>query len=239
MLVFRSETAQMAATGRADRPGPAHRVRRRWATRGVPSRAGEAAARALVPVAACAVLIAGVLGLQGAVAAPDAGASTAAVATWTQLLPTSSPSARWDATIADDSATTAMVLFGGDSGSGNLGDTWSFDGSNWTQLFPTTSPSARRNAAMAYDPATGTTILFGGWSSSNLGDTWSFDGSNWTQLFPTTSPSARHLAAMAYDPATGTMILFGGFNGTSLGDTWSFDGSNWTQLSPTTSPPAR
>ena len=160
--------------------------------------------------------------------------------TWTELSPTTSPSARQNASMAYDPATGDMVLFGGYAG-GYVGDTWTWNGTTWTKLSPATSPSAREAASMAYDPATGNMVLFGGGGGSGLNDdTWTWNGTTWAELSPTTSPGNRWLASMAYDPATGNMVLFGGYNGSEYrNDTWTWSGTTWTELSPTTSPSAR
>src|SRR5690348_5793835 len=98
--------------------------------------------------------------------------------TWTQLSPTTSPSARAYSSAAFDPATGQTILFGGCGSGVYYNHTWSWDGSTWSQLSPTTSPSARAYASMAFSPVTGQMILFGGQDSSGLFDeTWSWDGS--------------------------------------------------------------
>ena len=166
---------------------------------------------------------------------------TSPEATWTRVSPATSPPVRDSASMAYDSATGSVVLFGGANGGSDLNDTWTFNGVTWTRLSPSTSPPARAYASMAYDPATGKIVLFGGsGNSGDLSDTWTFDGTNWTELSTTARPPARDSASFAYDAATGKIVLFGGEgNGGNLGDTWTFDGTNWTQLSPPASPPAR
>ena len=64
---------------------------------------------------------------------------------WTQLSPTTSPPARYGASMAYDPGTGNMVLFGGWGGSPDwpgsyLGDTLGFNGTTWTYFSPTTSP---------------------------------------------------------------------------------------------------
>ncbi len=145
--------------------------------------------------------------------------------TWTKQAPATSPPGRAGASMAYDAATGNIVLFGGFNmpSSGELGDTWTWNGSTWTKQAPNTSPSAREDASMAYDAASGNVVLFGGGTSSSLfGDTWTWNGSTWTKQAPNTSPSARYDAAMAYDAATGTVVLFGGHGGAFLGDTWTW-----------------
>ena len=170
---------------------------------------------------------------------PAVQASSASTATWTKQHPATSPPAREDAAMAYDAATGTAVLFGG---SGDLDDTWTWNGATWTQQHPATSPPARQAAAMAYDAATGTVVLFGGFGSSSLlGDTWTWNGTTWTQQHPATSPSIRGYAAAACDVATGTVVLFGGErpDGANFRDTWTWNGTTWTQQHQATSPRAR
>ncbi len=75
-----------------------------------------------------------------------------AVNGWTQLSPASSPPALDYSSMAFDPATGQLILFGGDSHSGFLGDTWAWTGGTWTQLNPASSPPARIGASMAFDP---------------------------------------------------------------------------------------
>jgi hypothetical protein len=167
--------------------------------------------------------------------------------TWTQLHPTSSPSARGHSVAVYDAADGYVVLFGGlqqgggPVGGGSMYDTWTFHAGVWTKLPLTVHPSARYQAAMAYDTAMQRVVLFGGTTGAN--ETWQFHAGKWTELHPAVSPPGRRLAMMAYDPAAGAIILFGGCQGGGcapmLGDTWSFAGGTWTQLHPATSPSPR
>jgi|GEM_PF-5203940 len=162
-------------------------------------------------------------------------------ATWSQLSPSTSPSARDGAVMAYDPATSQLLLFSGQDYNGVLNDTWTWNGTTWTKLNPSTSPPARYVAVMAYDPATSQLLLFGGYDgSSDVYDTWIWTGTTWSQLSPSTSPSARDGAVMAYDSATSQLLLFGGedYNGI-LNDTWTWNGTTWTKLNSSTSPPAR
>jgi len=146
------------------------------------------------------------------------------------------PSARHFPSMAFDSATGSIVLFGGyNTPSGSLGDTWAWN-SGWTQQNPTTSPCGRYQASMAYDAATSTVVLFGGGGTlcgDTTSDTWTWNGTTWTQQAPGTSPRGRDLASMAYDPALGKVFMFGGIGtgSTFLSDTWTWDGSTWTNVS--------
>lgn len=194
------------------------------------------AVRLVVVLSMLAALVVGIVG-----SAPTAVAAVGDL--WTQLAPTTSPTARSGAAIAYDASTNQTILFGGNANGTAENDTWSWNGTNWTELSPPTSPSARYNASLAYDPATQQLILFGGFNgSAYLNDTWSWTGTTWTQLSPTTVPPVRDGAALAYDGASGqaNLVLFGGYNGTTyLQDTWTWSGSNWTSPSPTTKPAVR
>jgi len=67
-----------------------------------------------------------------------AGASmpTSPEATWTRVSPATSPPVRDSASMAYDSATGSVVLFGGANGGSDLNDTWTFNGVTWTRLSP-------------------------------------------------------------------------------------------------------
>ena len=156
---------------------------------------------------------------------PDAGATTPPP-TWEQLSPVTSPSARILASMAYDSGTGQLVLFGGNDNGDILGDTWTWNGTTWTKQSPATSPSDRYDAPMAYDTATGQLVLFGGTlatSPPESNDTWTWNGTTWAQQVPATSPPARVLASMAYDSGTGQLVLFDGLtSGGELNDTWAY-----------------
>jgi hypothetical protein len=167
--------------------------------------------------------------------------------TWTALVPygTASPSFRYGASLVYDPQTQTLVLFGGQTPSGYLNDTWTYNGATgtWSEATPATSPPARAYASMVYDAASGTVILFGGTNASGqLGDMWQWDGSTWTQITANSDPAAATLpparsgAAMAeYTPsgsAEPSIVLYGGTgavtasgsNQTTIGaldDTWT------------------
>ena len=177
-------------------------------------------------------------------------------AAWTKQSPTTVPTARIRASMAQFGNYT--VMFGGQTSvaSDFLGDTWLWDGTNWTQvtsfgLFGTGQhPSPRSLASMAYDPDTGQVVLFGGLTTNGLrlNDTWtlgfvtiSLGGQNrtvleWNQVTTLVSPPARNAAVMDYDPASQTVILTTGYP--NLQDTWSFrpasgsTAASWAQVSP-------
>ena len=83
---------------------------------------------------------------------------------WSQLSPTVSPPARYDASLAWDGEAQSLVLFGGNGSvtTGFLNDTWTFVHGQWTQQHPTVSPPARAAAAMVYDARDGYVLLVDG-----------------------------------------------------------------------------
>lgn len=162
---------------------------------------------------------------------------------WTALI--NPPSSRSYASMAFDSSTNQLILFGGSDFFTTYNDTFNWDGNAWIKLFPAISPPQRAFASMAFDSATNQLILFGGFDSlgNSLNDTWNWDGTDWNLLLDgtTNSPPPRSNASLAYDPATSQLILFGGFDslGNLLNDTWNWDGTTWTQIFPSNSPSAR
>ncbi len=170
--------------------------------------------------------------------------------TWTQMNPTTKPSARFLHAMAYDSANNKVVLFGGDDSSGRDDETWVYDvaSDTWTQMNPATKPSARDEHAMAYDSANNKVVLFGGDDLSGRDDeTWVYDvaSDTWTQMNPATRPLARKRHCMAYDFANNKVVLFGGnyYSGGYhyLDDTWIYDmASNvWIQMNSMTKPSVR
>ena len=226
-------------TGVSDLPPQGRRAARR-------GRCAKPARHGAIGAILAAVLMAGGLVVSVGLGAPPAGAASSIlpVPTWTELSPATSPAARQLGTMAYDSGTGQLVLFGGAGTSfpgGLRNDTWTFNGMTWTQLSPATSPPGRDGAVMAYDPATGQMVLFGGYSGGDLDDTWIWNGTNWAEASPSTSPPGLDGAAMAYDAGTGQLVLFGG-QGDSGGpgnETWTWNGTTWTEQAPTTSPVGR
>ncbi|MGA3076731.1 MAG: kelch repeat-containing protein [Bryobacteraceae bacterium] len=136
--------------------------------------------------------------------------------TWTQQLPSSSPSPR-SASLAYDPIAKTAVLFGGDNGGGDCcriyyNDTWTWDGVNWTELSPASSPTARTAQSMAFDATLGQVVVFGGTSGppQALNDTWGWNGTTWIQLSLANQPSARYWPVMDFDPLSDGLVLFGG-----------------------------
>jgi hypothetical protein len=117
--------------------------------------------RPLAGIACVAVLGAGLGAFFGirAVAGAGSGASSG------------QPAARVAAAMAYDASNGTVVLFGGQSRSRSLNDTWTWDGSGWTQARAATSPPPMDNAQMTYDPVTHDVLLVGSQQveGSNIG----------------------------------------------------------------------
>src|SRR5260370_3113902 len=167
---------------------------------------------------------------------------TTSAVDWAQSTPATAPAARVFSQMDYDSARGVRVVFGGssDSGTGNLNDTWEWDGARWTQMAPATSPPAVAAGMMAYDSLRGVSVLFGGSESTGTSSsTWEWDGVSWTQKSPATSPPARVWAGMAFDSVRNRIVLFGGDGNGMLGDTWEYNGTVWAQMHPAASPTPR
>lgn len=166
-------------------------------------------------------------------------ASADEVIYWLQLDATG-PSPRTEHAMTFDASRNVVVLFGGISQDGSLGDTWEWDGNEWN-LVATDGPSPRYRARMVYDSSIGKTVLFGGTGSAcggRCGDTWEWDGSQWTEA-SSSSPPKRREHAMAYDSARQEIVIHGGIDNFPIyDDTWTRSGGTWT-LRTTTTPSRR
>jgi hypothetical protein len=75
-----------------------------------------------------------------------------------------------------------VVLFGGDSQSHYLADTWVYDVKNrrWAEVKVAGAPAARAGHFSVYDPKTGWVIIGGGYNRADLTDMWAFDAARQT-----------------------------------------------------------
>ncbi len=184
-------------------------------------------------------------------AASDTWAWNATTSEWSSLTNSLSgrPPARYGASMVWDAEQGALVLFGGNSGSGALNDTWELKSGAWTELSEAVAPSARWGAAFA-NSTQGYDLLFGGQDlTSTDGDTWIFFDGTWTEVTVCggCGPYARSYAAASAIPATGNIVLFGGTEGSTVyDDAWFFTANltgasgptgTWTQ-DPSPPPPA-
>lgn len=151
---------------------------------------------------------------------------------WEHMDPAERPTARNYSAMAYDTGSDRVILFGGASASGALGDTWAYDYDSdaWTELSPSISPPGRTYSGMVYDPEGDRMVLFGGSTDSEtafLGDVWEYDADAnvWSDVSPPDGPGARAWHAMAYDAESGLIVIFGG-GGSRDGytaETWLLD----------------
>ena len=160
--------------------------------------------------------------------------------TWRKLHPATTFSARAGFASAYDPVSKKTVLFGGFDAAGELGDTWTFDGTNWEQVATTMAPSARADAAMAYDHRIHKLVMFGGFQGQAfLNETWLWDGttSTWTQAQPRTVPKGATNPILFRDPVNGHVDMFGGYQGQFFSRSmYQWTGTNWKLLNPSTTP---
>ncbi len=162
------------------------------------------------------------------------------------------PSARRGPTMAYDSNSDRVILFGGyvESTGTYQNDTWAynFNTNTWTDMNPATRPAGRDGHAMTYDAESDRVILFGGNKGDLIGsdETWAFDFNNntWTNVNPGTRPAGRWIHAMAYDSESDRVILFGGAVGVKpypSNDVWAYDfnTNTWTNMNRVTRPASR
>jgi N-acetylneuraminic acid mutarotase len=187
-------------------------------------------------------------GGDGARSFGDTWAFDAATSTWTDLSPSMPlPSGRSGHSMAYDSSTGLVIMFGGGALENIFNDTWAYDPktNTWTNLDPSGPlPEARGTHSMVYDPSTNRVIMFGGSGYRDnmdvfLNDTWAYDPTTnrWTELNPSGPlPEARATQSMVYDPTTRRVIMFGGMsaNGDLFDDTWAYDlaSDRWTKIDP-------
>lgn len=151
------------------------------------------------------------------------------------------PGARTGVALAADSKRRRVVLFGGQTSSGDTDEVWEWDGAHWAQSNATPRPTPRHDAMLTFDSYRGRVLLFGGATATGwLDDTWEWNGAQWIVRTPTRAPSRRRLAGMDYSAQRGRVLLFGGEAlGVPNGETWEWDGTDWTALTPAASPSPR
>ncbi len=146
--------------------------------------------------------------------------------------------------MAYDAANGSVVLFGGQTRSHTLNDTWIWDGSGWTQAHPATSPPALDNVQMAYDPVSHDVLLIGGQqlATPNDGSVACSGGSGSASSGSTGStgisvPPNEPIPAIAPAPSStakagqGTAAAASGCDSVvSPGAvTWMWNGSDWSK----------
>jgi hypothetical protein len=150
------------------------------------------------------------------------------------------PSARAYHAMALDEARGRVVLFGGSTDTGIVGDTWEWDiaSRHWLERTPplgVPQPGPRRSHAMVYDGRNVLLFSGGDYPPYQYDDLWRWDGDRgrWFEVAPqsSTRPPPRYDHAMAFDPETRRVLLYGGraFDGTYLNDAfeWRVDTEVW------------
>ena len=162
-----------------------------------------------------------------------------------------------------DPTSNQMIIFGGQSTTGqDLNDVWlgitaSTQDDRFTAETPSgTAPQGRYGHVAMYDSVHNRMMIFGGGTAAPacLNDSWILNGANgqggtpnWIAATPSgTLPGARIYAGGAYDSNTNSLIIFGGNNCSTgyFGDVWVLSNANgesgtaaWTQLTPSGSAP--
>ncbi len=164
---------------------------------------------------------------------------------WEPRSPKDAPPARIDATLTLYEQRGTLVLYGGRSGliGGDLGDTWSFDGSKWSEQDSGGGPGPRRGHAAAWDDARREVVLFGGEKGGAdvkfAEKTWVYTDTGWSER-DDGGPSDRAHAAMADLPTRARVVLFGGRTKDGPSDeTWHWDGDKWSKVDPDVAPSPR
>lgn len=190
--------------------------------------------------------------------------STLPPATLTQPPPTATPteeprdlypSSRGYVSMAYDSESKQVIMFGGITGNEHeienySSETWAFDvvAQSWTEKSPPESPGPRSTfGGMVYDAESDRVILFGGIRTRErtIRETWAYDfnTNTWTKM-DARPPTKRFGQAIAYDAESDRVILFSGFDFDSykmIQDTWAYDYNTdtWTEMKPEISPPGQ
>eukprot|EP00933_Yihiella_yeosuensis_P061799 TRINITY_DN64651_c0_g1_i1.p1 TRINITY_DN64651_c0_g1~~TRINITY_DN64651_c0_g1_i1.p1 ORF type:complete len:458 (+),score=30.26 TRINITY_DN64651_c0_g1_i1:68-1441(+) len=161
---------------------------------------------------------------------------------WTMLLAEQGapvPSARLGHAAVMDTVRGIMLVFGGYSNDGVLGDLWqySLQSNSWSELVPAgTKPPAREGPSAVIDAVRGIVLLFGGYAYApvyaNVNDLWqySLQNNSWTSLAAEPGeelPDERWAHSATIDPIRGTMLVLGGWPG------W-FQSGHWRNTPPMT-----
>jgi hypothetical protein len=175
--------------------------------------------------------------------------------TWATMSLSPAPPARSGHVAAADQNYVGIYLFGGESNSSFLGDTWLLGSAPaWTDetTLLTQAPSPRFGHAGYFEINRALFFVFGGQVAqgtvaSVAGDTWMYSrgGQAWSQVTPDggTSPAPVYDGAMAFDSRAVRGLLFGGYlaSGQAVNTVWELTGGGgaWIQRHPSTLPSAR
>lgn len=94
---------------------------------------------------------------------------------WQQIVPTTSPTARYRAAGVFDSTRQRLVMYGGFDGTNITQETWEYLGGTWNQVAAGGSTLATEMYA-GYDSQRRKTVTFGGVGAAFSNETWEFTG---------------------------------------------------------------
>lgn len=159
---------------------------------------------------------------------------------------TAAPSARVDAPIAYDPATSQVFLFGG-LDTDNRNDLWAYSipAARWQRIDAPGGPEPRHGHSLTLDPVRRRLLVFAGQARGFFSDVWAFDlaQARWSRVAAAGSgPSARYAHSAVYDARRDRLVISHGF--TSAGrfdDTWALDLATnaWRNLSPSGARPLK
>ncbi len=165
--------------------------------------------------------------------------------TWTNMQPTTAPTARINPAMGYDQESDRVILFGGIlEGTTVAADTWAYDynTNTWENMNPASHPSTRFAAAMAYNSAEDKMILTGGTPDGTSGytDTWSYDydTNTWTNLNPSEPPEDSAMF-MTYDVEDDICLFFGEGDENAKTKVYDYPSNTWTSLIHSAHPPGR
>lgn len=160
---------------------------------------------------------------------------------------TRAPPARFSGGLAPLPTWGYTILFGGNTGSKILNDTWIWWSGGWYDFTWLTQPAAREYFGMVYDPQVSAIVLFGGYNgSAALGDTWELSNpfAAWTEVgacgapgqpaCPSNVPAARYGLSMTYDSERQEILVYGGVAGCCYNGqpAFAFRAGGWNMTCP-------
>jgi hypothetical protein len=149
---------------------------------------------------------------------------------WRLESPATVPPARNFSRLAFDPLRGEVVMFGGSDASGDLDDTWVWDGTDWTERFPATSPPAMNQHTLVFDPTRGGVVLHGGTGPTM--STWLWSGSDWSQV-ATTGQTAAAIGSLAFDAARNVLCFYANGGSVTPSSLWELQGNAWVQVDAT------
>jgi N-acetylneuraminic acid mutarotase len=164
---------------------------------------------------------------------------------WKQMNPPSGPPALVAPSLAYDSESDRVIMFGGATGSRStwgVADTWAYNHNTntWTKMAD--GPGKHLGARIAYEVESDRIILFGGINPNTFDyydDTWAYDynSDTWTDMQPKVSPPGRNYQSITYDAKADRVLTWGGTDvyNQPVGDSiWSYNvnSNSWQELNP-------